>query len=156
VPFRGTHTWMAFCPGTPNEESRNCKGLGLLQFCGTITPCLNLGLGRGLKRSCSSHRELSNIVSHSTRMHQGQVDPQLLMVETPDLSFSQNQCYRCPNGSSEPIFNIYTSIAFQWYKEHPNVRFFYPCNQTLNFRESRRTPKSPFRECESHPHTLSK
>jgi hypothetical protein len=29
-------------------------------------------------------------------------------------------------------------------------------NRTLNFQESQRTPNSPFRECESHSHTLPK
>ncbi len=45
-----------------------------------------------------------------------------------------------------PIFDIYTSIAFQLYKERLKARCFDPCNRTLKFRESRRTSKSPFRE----------
>jgi hypothetical protein len=72
------------------------------------------------------------------------------------LSFCHILCYRCPNGPCEPIFDIYTLITFQWYKEHPNARCFDPYNRTLKFRKSRRTPKSQFRECEFHPHTLSK
>jgi hypothetical protein len=72
---------------------------------------------------------------------------------TPGLSFCHNLCCRCPNGSCEPIFNIYISIAFQWYKERHNARCFDPCNRALKFRESRRTPSSHFWECESHPHT---
>ncbi len=31
-----------------------------------------------------------------------------------------------------------------------------PCNRVLNSRESRKTPKSSFRECECHPQTPSK
>jgi len=31
-----------------------------------------------------------------------------------------------------------------------------PCNRTLKFWESRRTPKSSFQKCECHPHTLPK
>jgi len=73
---------------------------------------------------------------------------------TPGFSFCYNLCYRCPNGSCKPIFDIYTSIAFQLYRKLPNARFFGPCDRTLKFWESQRTPKSPFRECESHPHFL--
>ncbi len=36
------------------------------------------------------------------------------------------------------------------------MRCFDPCNQNLKFWKSRKTPKSPFRECECHPHTLPK
>jgi hypothetical protein len=41
-------------------------------------------------------------------------------------------------------------------KKHPNVKCFYPCNRSLTFQESRRTPKSHFRECEWWPHTSLK
>ncbi len=34
--------------------------------------------------------------------------------------------------------------------------FLTPRKQTLKLRESQRTPKSPFRECECHPPTLPK
>jgi hypothetical protein len=54
------------------------------------------------------------------------------------------------------IFDIYTSKLFQWYKEHIKARCFDPYNWTLNFQKSYRTPKSPFWECECHPHTPSK
>jgi hypothetical protein len=153
---------MASCLGTPKEESRKLPRFGFPQLCGTITLCSDLRLGQGLKQSYSSCQELSNGVLHSTCTHRGRVDSWLLVVRSqianliPDLSFCHNLCYRCPNGSCEPIFDIYTLIAFQWYKERPNVRCFDPGNRTLKFRESRRTPKSPFRECEFHPHTLSK
>jgi hypothetical protein len=56
----------------------------------------------------------------------------------------------------QALFDIYTLISFQWYKEHLNARCFDPCNRTLKFRESQRTPKSPIRECESLPPTLPK
>jgi hypothetical protein len=74
----------------------------------------------------------------------------------PDLSFVHNLCCKCPNGSCEAIFGIYASRPFQQYKEHFKVRCFDPCNRTLIFQESRRAPKSPFRECECHPHIFSK
>ncbi len=135
---------------------------GLPPLCGGIPLCLDLQLGWGLKQTCSSHRQLSNNVPHSTCTHRGRVDSWLLVVGNqtasliPGLSFCHNLCCRCPNGSCKPIFDIYISIAFQWYKEHPNVRCFDTCNWTLKFWESRRIPKSPFRECEFHPHTLLK
>jgi hypothetical protein len=97
---------------------------GLPQLCETITFCSDLRLGWGLKQSCSSCRELSNGVSHSPPpyTHRGWVDSRLLVVGsqtvnlTPDLSFCHNLCCKCPNGSCKPIFDIYTSIVFQWYK----------------------------------------
>jgi len=153
---------MAFCLGTPKEESQNCPGLDSPGLCEIITFCSDLWLGWGLKQTCNSLWELSNGLSHSTCTHRGRVDSRLLVVEsqtgslTPGPSFCHNMFCRCPNGPCEPIFNIYTSMAFQWYKKHPNERCFGACNWTLKFWESRRTPKSPFRECEFHPHTLSK
>ncbi len=135
---------------------------GLLGLCKIITLCLNLQLGWGPKQTCSSPRELSNGVSHSTCTHRGRVDSQLLMVRsqianlTLGPSFCHNMCCICSNGPCEPIFDVYTLITFEWWKKHPNARCFDLYNRTLKFRESRKTPKSPFRECEFHPHTLSK
>ncbi len=68
---------------------------------------------------------------------------------TPGLSFCHNLSYRCPNALYKPNFDIHTSIAFQWYKKHPNVRCFHLC--TIRWRW-----KHLFRECESHPNTDSK
>jgi hypothetical protein len=135
---------------------------GLLPLCGVITFCSDVGLGWGLKQTCNSRPKLFNGVSHSTCTHRGRVDSRLLAVESqignliPDLFSHHNLCYRCPNGSCEPILDIYVLIAFQWYKECHNARSFDPCNWTMKFQESRWTPKFPFRECESHPHTLLK
>jgi hypothetical protein len=115
-----------------------------------------------LKQTCSSCRELFNGVLHSTCTHQGRVNSQLLMVGnqiaslTPDFPICYNLCCKCQNDLSEPIFDVYIVIAFQRYKEGPKARCFDPCNRTLKFRESQRTPKFPFRECESHLHTLLK
>jgi hypothetical protein len=101
-------------------------------------------------------------VLHSACTHRRRVDSWLLVVEsqtaslTPGPSFTHNLCCRCPNGSCEAIFDIYTSRPFQWYKEHIKARCFDPWNWVLNFWDSRRTPKSPFRECECHLHTPSK
>jgi len=117
-------------------------------LCEVIIVCSDLRLGWGLKQTCSFPWELSNDVSHFTWTHRGRVDSRLLVVG--------NVCYRCPNGPCKPIFESYTLIAFQWYKEHPNVRCFDPCNRTLKFRESQRILKSPFQECEFHLHIFSK
>ncbi len=152
---------MAFCPGTPKEESRNCPVWtpGTLQDHSSFLRPL---IGWSLKKTCSSPRELCNSVLYSTCMHQGWVDSRLLVVGnqttnlTPDLSFCHNMCCKCPDGPCEPVFDIYTLIAFQWYKEHHNARCFDLCNWTVKFQESQRIPKSPFWECEFHPHTLSK
>jgi hypothetical protein len=158
VPLHGTHIRMAFYPRTPKEESQNCPDL---DFCEVIILCSDLRLGWIPKQTCSSPRELSNSVSYSTCTHPGWVDSQLLVVEsqtaslTLDLSFCRNLCYRCPNGPCEPIFDIYTLLVFQWHKETP-MRGFDPCNRTLKFRESWKTPKSQFWECEFHLHTPSK
>ncbi len=135
---------------------------GLLPLCEVITLCSDLQLGWGLKQTCSSCQELSNGASHLTCTHRGQVDSWLLVVGsqtaslTPGLSFCHNLCYKCPNGSWEPIFDIYVLVAFQWYKKRHSVRCFDPYNRTLKFWESRWTPKFTFRECECHPHTLLK
>jgi hypothetical protein len=115
-----------------------------------ITSLPDLRLGRGLKQTCSSPRELSNGVSHFTCTHQDRVDSQLLVVGsqtanlTSGLFFNHNLCYRRPNGSCEAISDIYISRPFQRYKKHLNARCFDPCNHVLNFWESQRTPKSHF------------
>ncbi len=127
---------------------------GLPRLWTLITPCPKLGSGRGLNQSCSSPRKLSNSVSHFTCTHRNRVDSWLLVVGnqianlTPDPSFDHNLCCICPNGSCEAILDMYTSRPFQWYKEH--------CNRALSFRESRKIPKSHFRECEWRPHTSLK
>jgi hypothetical protein len=88
-----------------------------------ITSCPNLRWRRDLKQTCSSPRELSNGVSHSTCTHRDQVDSRLLVVKsqiaslTPGLSFDHNLCCRYSNDSCEAILDIYTSRPFQWYKE---------------------------------------
>ncbi len=131
-------------------------------LCELITICSNLRLGWGLKQTCNFPWEVSNGVLHSTYTHRGRVYSWLLVVGsqivdlTPAPSFCHNLCCICPNGSYEAIFDIYTSISFQWYKDCFKARCFGPYNWTLKIRESRKTPKSPFRECECHPHTLPK
>jgi hypothetical protein len=104
-------------------EALKFPKLGLLRLWGPITLCANLRLRWGLKQSCSLHQNLFNNMSHATYTQGNWVDSWLLRVGsqtanlTPDLSFSHNLCFKCPNGSCEPILNIYVSITFQWYKK---------------------------------------
>jgi hypothetical protein len=131
--------------------------MGVPQLWRTITYGAYLRSRRGLNQSYSPRRKLSNNMSQATCTQGNHVDSQLSTASlTPGLSFGHNLCCRCPNGLCKPILDIYILIAFQWYKELLNARCFDPCNQTLNFWESQKTPKTLFRECESHPHTLSK
>jgi hypothetical protein len=144
--------------GTFSQDSQSgvpkLSRFGLLGLWAFITSRPNLELRRGLKQSCSFPRKLSNGVLHFTCMHRDRVDSRLLVVRSQIASlslgpsFEHNLCYRCPNGSWEAILDIYTSRPFQEYNEHLNARCFDPCNRVLSFRESRRTPKSHFRECE--------
>ncbi len=62
---------------------------------------------------------------------------------TPNPSFGHNLCFKCPNGSCEPILNIYVPRDFQLYKEWLNPIGFDPCNCSLKIWESirTRTPK---------------
>ncbi len=55
---------------------------------------------------------------------------------TPGPSFGHNLCVKCPNGSCEPILDIYISRSFQWYNEFHNPIDFDPCNYSLKIRES--------------------
>ncbi len=92
--------------------------LGLLQLWGPITSRADLGLRWGVKQSCSPCWELSNSMSHATFTQVNQVDYRLLVVRsqtanlTPGLSFGHNLCFKCPNGSCEPILDICVSISF--------------------------------------------
>ncbi len=135
---------------------------GLPKLWEVTTPDSDLGLGRGLKQTCSSPQGLSNDVLHSFCTPRGRVDSRLFVVGsqiaslTPGPSFDHNLCCGCLNGQCEAIFDIYTLRPFQRYKEHLKARCFDLCNRALKLWESRRTPSSHFRECESHPHTCPK
>ncbi len=59
---------------------------------------------------------------------------------TPNPSFGHNLCFKCPNGSCEPILYIYIQRDFQWYKEFSNQMGFYPWNHYLKIWESIGTP----------------
>jgi hypothetical protein len=55
-------------------------------------------------------------------------------------SFGHNLCCKCPNGSCEPILNIYVPRAFQKYKEIFNPMSFDPWNCPLKIWKSIGTP----------------
>jgi hypothetical protein len=59
---------------------------------------------------------------------------------TPSPSFGHNLYFKCPNGSSEPILNVYVLRAFQLYKELLNPMSFDPYDHSLEIRESIGTP----------------
>jgi hypothetical protein len=120
--------------------------LELPRLCETITSYVDLWSGWGLKQSCSPRWELSNYVSHATCTQGHRVDSQFFVVGsqianlTLKLSFDHNLCFKCWNGSCEPISDIFVSISFQWYKELFKAMGFDPCNRSLKIRESTRTP----------------
>ncbi len=75
-----------------------------------------------------------------------------LPVWFPTFFFLLNLCCKCPNGSCKPILDIYTSIAFQWYKKLLNARCFDLYNHFLKVRNSTRTQLPSWEltwECES-------
>ncbi len=135
----------------PNDfHSRDSKlsRFGLPGLWALITPSSDLGLGWGLKQTCISSQELSNGVSHFIYTYQDRVDSRLFVIGsqianlTLGPSLDHNLCCRCPNGSCEAIFDIYTSRPFQRYKKHFKARCFAFCCWALKLRESRRIPSS--------------
>ncbi len=80
---------------------------------------------------------------HATCTQGSQGDSIFLMVgsQTTNLtlgpSFGHNLCFKCLNGSCDPILNISISKAFQWYKELFKTMSFFPCNCLLKIWESK-------------------
>ncbi len=124
VPFHETHIQMAFCPIIPTTGTRVTLGL--------ITLRVYLRLQWGLNQSCSHHYEISNGMLHITFMWENWGDSWLLVVRSqtsnliPSLSFGHNLCFKCSNGSREPISDIYVPRSFQLYKERLNPPSFDP------------------------------
>ncbi len=120
--------------------------LRLPWFWGPITFSVDLRLIWGLKQSCNPRRELSNGICHVTCTQVNRVDSRLLVVGsqipslTPGLSFDHNLCFKYPNGSCEPMSDIYVPRSFQWHKESLNPMSFDPCNCSLKIQESTGTP----------------
>jgi hypothetical protein len=106
----------------------------------------DLRLWWGLKRSYSPCWELSNNMSHATCTQGNQGYSWLLVIGsqttnlTFDLSFGHNLCFKCPNGSCNPILDICVSIALQWYKRLFNQMGFDCYNHLLKIQKSIGTP----------------
>jgi hypothetical protein len=79
---------------------------------------------------------------HATCTQKNRGDSQLLVVGSQIVnlisspSFGYNLCVKCPNGSWEPILDIYVLRSFQWYKELLNPMGFDPCNYFLKIWDS--------------------
>jgi hypothetical protein len=133
---------MAFLSRDSHVRVPKSRQRGLPGLWSPITLRADLRSKCGLNKSCNSCRELSNGMWHIVCNQVNRVDSRLLVVGsqtanlTPDLSFAHNLRLRCPNEQYEPILDIYTSIAFQWYKGLLKARSFDPCNCTLKIRKS--------------------
>ncbi len=85
-------------------------------------------------------------MSHATCMQGNRGDFWLLMVGsqianlTSSPFYGHNLWFKCPNGSCEPILNIYGPRTIQWYKELISLMGFEPCNCSLKIWESIATP----------------
>jgi hypothetical protein len=153
---------MVFCLGTTKEESRNCSSLDSQDFASSTLFIQTSNWDEVWRKLVAFLESFPTMCCTSLAHTRVESILNFLMVGsqianlTPSLSFCRNLCCRCPNGSWEAIFDIYTSITFQWHEKRLKARCFDPYNWTMKFRKSRRTPKSPFWECECHPHTLPK
>jgi hypothetical protein len=135
--------------------------LGFSQLWGPITLCVDFWLRWGLKQSCSSHQDPSKGMWRTTCMQVNRGNSLLLVVGsqtanlTFDPSFAHNLCFKCPNGSCKPIFDIYTPRVFQWYKELLNPMGFDPYNCSQKIRESNSQSGSSLGSVRVHSFTLS-
>jgi hypothetical protein len=83
---------------------------------------------------------------HATCMQGNRGDSWLLMIGSqidnliPSLSFGHNLCFKCPNGSYEPILDIYVPRAFHWYKKLFNLMGFDPFDCSLKIQKFIWTP----------------
>jgi hypothetical protein len=108
--------------------------------------CENLWLRWGLKQSGSPFWDLPIGILYATCTQVNWSDFWLLVVRSqiddliPNPSFKHNLCFKYPNGSCEPILNIYVSIAFQQYKQIFNPMSFDLCNYLLKTWDSIKTP----------------
>jgi hypothetical protein len=120
LSMRPTSKWH-FVLGLPSGSLEIPK-VGTPWFWGPIILCVDLRWRWGLKQSCSPYQEFSNNMWHATCTQGNQGDSQLFVVGSqtanliPDPSFGQNLCFEDPNGSCEPILDIYVPRAFPWYK----------------------------------------
>jgi hypothetical protein len=122
----------------PTSKWHKTAKVRLLQLCEAIISCSNFWSGWGLKQSCSSCQKLSNGVSHPICTHRSWADSRLFLV--PAFLFAITCVIDVQNGSCEPILDIYTLIAFQWYKKILNTRCSDFCNRSLEVQKSTGTP----------------
>jgi hypothetical protein len=112
------YTQMSFFPGIPKLRIPKFSKLGLSRFWRPITFCANLRLRWSLKENYSFCQELFNDILHVTFTQVNQDNYWLLVVGnqignlTPNLSFGHNLCFEYPNGSCEPILDIYVPRTF--------------------------------------------
>jgi hypothetical protein len=104
------------------------SSLKLPWFYEPITFRANLRLWCDLKQNCSPHQELSNGMSHVSKLGR------FLTFSVP--SFDHNLCFKCSNEQYEPILDIFVKITFQWYKKLFKLMGFDPCNCALKIQES--------------------
>jgi hypothetical protein len=141
----GQHPNVILSRDSQIEVSKFSK-LGPPRLWRTITLCANLLLRWNLSKNCSPHQNLSNNMWHATCTHINRGDSWLLVVGSqigsliPNLSFGHNLCFRYPNGSCEPISNIYVPRAFRWYNELFNRMNVNPWNYSLKIWKSVGTP----------------
>jgi hypothetical protein len=91
---------------------------------------------RGFQRYVACHlkaRELGQFPTFSGREIK-------LSIWFSSFLLAINLCFICPNGSCEPILDIYVPRAFQWYKKLLKPLSFDPYNRLLKIRESIGTP----------------
>jgi hypothetical protein len=142
------NTQLSFCPKIPKLGVPKFPKLGLSWFWRPIILCENLQLRWGLKQHCSPCQEISNNMWHATYTKGNQGDSSLLVIESQigklilGPSFGHNLCFKCSNGSCEPILDIQVLIDFQWYKVLFTPMSFDPCNRPLKIWKSIRTPTS--------------
>ncbi len=111
------------CLGYEPKARVTTPKLGLLWFWRAITSCANLRLKWDLKQNFSPCRDFSNSMLHVTYTQVNQGDSWFVVVESQignlirGFSFGHNLCFKYPNGSCEPILNIYIPKAFQRYKK---------------------------------------
>ncbi len=125
-----TSEWHKF-PGLP-KWSPEIVPTGLPELQTAITPDCRVGSRRGLNRSCSPRRDLSNSVSHSRFGCREGIDSRLLVVGsqtaslTPGPSFAHNLGCKCPNCQCEGSFDIYVSRPFPTTPRTPQCKVFCP------------------------------
>ncbi len=76
---------------------------------------------------------------HVTYTQVNQGNSKFLVVGTNLIlspSFDHKLCFKYPNGSCDPILNIYVSRTFRWYKKLFNLMSFDSCNCFLKIQKS--------------------